>query len=334
MPKKDSDYIPSAAKKQGKKAEEALKAAKAAKEKPAVDPTAAPDTDPGAAKEVPVSVDPEPAPAKPADETFEHKYNTLQGMYNRDTHELRAQLEGLQAATEKQDKIIANLSNVLETMPQQAAQQAAPAIVTTKAVDSHQFSGYGTEMVDFIERFNELISRVDALESAKSQATAQPDGELAARLSNVEATQQMTVQDTFYEELATAIPDWGVQNRDPKFALWLEDVDPMSQVPRKTLLKYAFERWNYKQVIALFKAFRGGDTPAAIQNEDQSDGLAGQVVPDTTGNANDDPGGQPAKVYSTKEDFIKAQDDFTKGRITEEDFDKISDSYQTGLSKR
>ena len=356
MAKTDKDFIPKNVKKQEDAAVAAQKAAAAAKKAPVteptkdpvIDPTAAPVTDAGAipaaipaaepvvvgaAAEVP-AVD----PTKQAAEGFEQKYNVLQGMYNKDTHELKQQVVNMESAMAKSDAIIANLSNVIEKLPGQqvAAQAAAPAAQATPTLDSKEFKGYGDEMVVAIDLLNGLVPRIEALERAKP-AVAGDNSELTSRVDNIEQTQQVSVKDTFYTALGKWNANWGTINHDPKFALWLEEIDPLSQVQRKVLLQYAFKQWNHTQVIALFSNFSGPapvvDPNASAIPGAQVPGLAAQVVPEITGNSGDDPAGQPKVEYSTKDDFLKAKDDFVKGRITEVDFDKVSNSYQTGLSK-
>jgi len=339
MPKKDSDYVPSSVKKQSDAADAAVKSAKAAKKPKKADPVKAESVVEPAIEDSGVTPTVEPAKADPVDtqspapvkdSAFEQKYNVLQGMYNKDTHELKTQLENVSAAMAKQEAIIANLSNVIETTASQPAATATP-VQPEIVLDPQQFDGYGSEMVEAIGLVNQLLQRVSTLENTKPKSSA-PNSDFTQRLDNIEATQQMTVKDTFYDELGKAIPDWGTQNHDPKFALWLEDTDPLSQVPRKVLLQHAFKVWNYKQVIALFLAYPGNTAaPVASAVVGEATGLAAQVVPETTGNAGENPGGQPKQTYSTKEDFLKAKDDFVKGRIVEADFDKISNSYQTGI---
>ena len=141
----------------------------------------------------------------------------------------------------------------------------------------------------------------------------------------------ISAKDRFYEALAHAVPDWGTQNNDPGFLQWLKEIDPMSQVQRETLLKYAFERWNHTQVIALFNGYKQSQgqsiTPEATPTKE---GLESQVVPETTGSGDGET--TPKQKYSTKEEFLAAQTHFTRGRITEADFDKIANSYQAGIA--
>jgi hypothetical protein len=127
------------------------------------------------------------------------------------------------------------------------------------------------------------------------------------------------------------MPDWGTKNKDPKFGAWLEGIDDVSQIQRKIMLKHAFTNWNSAQVVAIFNSYFGGPINAPGANTDPANPLAGQVVPNTTGNADGGDGGQPPKKYATKDELLKAQDDFVHQRITEPDFDKIAASFQAGI---
>ena len=63
-------------------------------------------------------------------------------------------------------------------------------------------------------------------------------------------------------------------------------------------------------------------------------GLAGQAVPGTAAAAGDEiDAGQNRQGLVTTEMFTKAKNDFVQGRITEADFDKVSDNYQRSIAQ-
>jgi hypothetical protein len=347
MPKRDEDFVPAAVKKQEdaakaaqaaeiekkkpvkKKKAPAKKEAPAATETPGFDAAAAVPDDPNAAPiEAPA---PEAQPAAADGEDYKQKFLTLQGMYNKDTHELKTALDAVQGQVAGQQSVIDNLNNVLEALPKQAA-QAAPEVAPAPSnpLRIEDFGGYGEEMRDLLAVLNNAVQRIIILEQKVAKGPSNPpaaNDNLTKRLDRIEETQVMTVKDRFYKDLNDAVPGWGKQNHDPKFHLWLDEIDPMSNVKRSALLKFAFDRFNSQQVISIFKGF----LPPAAPNASTEDTLEAQVVPETTGNEGDNPGGMAEKTYATLEEYKAAQKAFIDGKITEAEQDKIANSYQAGL---
>lgn len=333
MPKTEEDYIPEAVKKQGQKAIEAQKLA-SGKEPEPTQPIQDPVT-PEPAKTEPAPVVPgKPKvddPATPAEGDLEHKYKVLQGMYNKETMELRNALTDTKNTLESQNKVIENMQKMMDTMAAAptapATSSPAPAPIEVLKVDD--FSAYGTEMEDLIKTINDLVHRVATLEKKGPATTTDPN--LVDRLNRVENLQVRTVKDKFYDALDNWDASWGVKNHDPEFKKWLQDVDPVSQVQRAVMLNHAFKNWNVAQVIAIFDQYFGAPT-SAPNPESTTPSLKDQVTPDTTGNADGKEGGQPPKTYSTLEDLKKAQTDFISKRISEADYDKIAASFQAGVA--
>jgi hypothetical protein len=333
MPKTEEDFIPKAVKDQEAKAIEAQKAAKAGQEpgptNPA-EPVKPEPTNPTPANEPAPVVN---EPVKPADgkgEDFEHKFNVLQGMYNKDINEMRTALDQSKDMMSNQQKIIDSLNAAITANPAPApASEPAPANVI-EHLKADDFTAYGAEMEDLIKLVNELAHRIAVLEKRPASSNS-PDTGVIERVKRIEANQTRSLKDRFYDDMDRMMPDWGTKNKDPKFGAWLEGIDDVSQIQRKIMLKHAFTNWNSAQVVAIFNSYFGGPINAPGANTDPANPLAGQVVPNTTGNADGGDGGQPPKKYATKDELLKAQDDFVHQRITEPDFDKIAASFQAGI---
>ena len=331
MAKSEADFVPKNVKEQGEKAD-ALVKNKGKKATPVETPVETPPVETAPAAEepaIPANVAPvDPAKPAPASSDFEQKYKVLQGKYDREIMDLSAGMKGMQDTVNSQAQIIENLNNVLQNLPTGTgpAQNAAPS--TTPMTDASVFSGYGSEMVDFVDAVNTLIARVDKLEAGGGSAP----NSIVARMETIEQRQVKSAKDTFYDALDLHVPEWGNINVDPAFKAWLKEIDPMSDIPREAMLKRALDTFNQNQAIAIFTGFKGlnpvnPNAPAPVV-----DPLAGQIVPDQTGNVDPSQPARPAARYASLEEFTKAQTDFIKKRITELEFNKIANSYQSGLA--
>lgn len=339
MPKTEEDFLPDAVKKQGQQADEAQAAAKKkkapTKKKKAAPNDQPPASDPASEPAIPDNSQPASEPNATPDaqqsDAFEQKYKVLQGKYDREILEQGNQIKELSTVVQNQAAIIEKLNGVLENgLPAADPGRAAdpqPA-QSTPSTDASIFSGYGSEMVDFVNTVNALISRMDALEASFTQGF-NPSGDISARLENIEQLQARSAKDSFYDALDTHVPSWGQTNVDSGFKAWLQEVDPMSGIQRSAMLKRALDTFNADQAIAIFKAFQPAQ-PAP--NAEPASELDGMVVPDQTGNADPSQHLAPPVKYSTKEEFLDAQQKFVKKQITENDFNKIANSYQMGLA--
>jgi len=343
MPKTENDFVPDAVKKQGEAADAAQAAAvakKAPTKKKVVKkkkPTPAPEVE---SQETPIidTVEDTVEATPPADDTWEHKYNTLQGMINRSNHEHSIAIGDLSGKLDQALKLNDTLNNMLQTMNQPGinqtqqpdiAQPLATDEPSIKVLEANDFQGYGPEMVEMVDIINRLAHAVATLQKQKPVSSSTGE-DVKARLERIEETQSRSIQDQFYDAIDAALGDWGTQNKDAGFNAWLEEIEPMANVTRRVLLEHAFKTWNSGQVIAIFQSYRDLIDPNS--EDTYVDPLEGQVMPETTGNAGDGPGGKPPVKFATLEQFTQAQKDFIAKKVTEEDFNKIANSYQNGIA--
>ena len=156
------------------------------------------------------------------------------------------------------------------------------------------FEGYGDEMIDMVGTVN------DALAENKK---------LKEQLDIVQDSVVQTAEGTFFTNLDKAIPDWETINRDPAFLNWLGQVDPLTGIRRQELLDQAYAAFDAPRVANFFLTFTGnGGRPTnneVIQSEKEKEHEV------------------------TREQFNKAAKDTQTGRMTQEEFQKIADQYQT-----
>jgi hypothetical protein len=186
----------------------------------------------------PVSATVEVAPAKPAVDEFRQKYLSLQGVHRsfedkirnleRNNAQIAADLERAQRAPEKA---------LQETNPQDA-------------------ENFGQDMVEMVQRVAETMF---------GSAAKAIDARLQAIEQRLEGTAQViakTAEETFYERLAAAVPNYAAINTSDDFLLWLGEEDGISGMPRQNALTAAGEVLDAARVAKVFLAFMGSQAPA------------------------------------------------------------------------
>lgn len=223
-------------------------------------------------------VEPVAAPVAPK-EDFEHKYRVLQGMYTADIKTLRTQLGDI--VTEVR---------TLKAQPAAPATQPAP-------VDPKDIENFGADLIEMVQRYAEqkmagMESRLTALEQGMNGVTQQT---------------ALTAEQAFYATLDSLVPDWRAVNENPDWLAWLNEVDPVYDVPRQAALDRAFGKKNAPQVATIFKAYK-----ATIPAIPAPSSLANQVAP--SGAASVAPTAAPAKPFFSEKSITDFYRDLGQGR--------------------
>lgn len=185
-------------------------------------------------------VKPKPEPsAKPqttvSEESWEHRYNSMKGRYDKDTKRLSEE--------------IANLHRLFAEM---RASQSAPAqadVQFDRLVTPEEEQDYGAELLGVVGRKakEELTPEIKALKSQIAQ--------LQGQLQGVAQQSQMSAREKMYQTLDSEVPNWRDLNSDPEFLSWLNLPDMYSGAIRKELLSAAYQRSDVARVAAFFKGF-------------------------------------------------------------------------------
>lgn len=230
--------------------------------------------------------------AKPS-EDYEQKYRTLQGIFNKQTSELRQQLAD-QAAQMKQ------LQEQL-TEAHRAAEEQNAAVFGT----DEDRANFGSDFVELVER------GVDARTAEYRKEIASLKAQLAdmgSTLNRVGQDAEVSRHAAFLADLDTLVPGWKEQNNDPAFLEWLRDVDPVSGMVRQDLLsRYEAER-NSRQVANIFSAFSG-------KTSKQSQPKLAQQVSPSRGHSGAAPQSKPVYTESQIAGFYDA---WRRGMYTDE----------------
>lgn len=145
-----------------------------------------------------------------------------------------------------------------------------------------------------IEEFGEpaLLTMVTgAIKAAKPEidkAIERATKPLRDKLQNQEQSQKTEREsaakkayDAFMEKVAEAVPSWETINHDPRFLLWLDQVNPETGDKRGDILRRAEQRLDHAVVIKSFTGFlssMGASTPQP-QNRMIPDGLPPSGAP-------------------------------------------------------
>jgi hypothetical protein len=253
-------------------------------EQPAPTPAVAPEPTPA------------PAPAPQSQDSLDHKFRTLQGMWNAE----RAQNKALESQ-------LSQLSQQVQVLVAAASKPAAPVQTPAPQADPRDAAQFGEDMVEMVQRYT--TRALEAMRSDVAAVAADLDKRLKSlegQIGGVSQKTEMTLEQAFYGALDQAVPEWRQINVDERWLAWLGEVDEVYGAPRQAALESAHQRMDAKRVIAIFNQFKAA-TPAKPK-------LESQQTPSGSGQPAPVPQAEPVKrMVSTK--LVKQfYDDLAKGR--------------------
>lgn len=239
-------------------------------------------------------------PLKPApEETWESRYKSLHGIFNREVPALHQQVKELTKRLEQAEKARA-----------EEAAKPVEQVAHKPEADPRDVENFGTDLVEMVHRtaervFGGVAQKVDA-ELAK----------LVARLTTLEQLMEGTTQtvaataeDKFFDKLAAKVPDWEQVNVSDAFIAWLQEVDPVYGVPRQAALTNAREQLDAQRAANVFLAFKASASPTP---PDVANPVDKQVSP-KTGAASPAPT-QPTKPIVTQKQISDFYNDVARRR--------------------
>jgi hypothetical protein len=286
-------------------------------------------------EEVPKAQEKE-TPQKPVkeetEESFKQKYEVLQGKYNAEMPRLREQIANLQQTVTHLNSIIASQPKPLEGEEEESKKPVE--IPAVKELQAGDFEGYGEEMLQMVKTVNELIKENQGLKAENQKLTGE--------FKTVGQTVIKSAKERYYDRLDDLVPDlFGDDgspkiNADPNWLQWLSKVDTLSGRRRQDLLDDAQNKLDAERVAAIVNLWKGesGRQPQTVPSETSSQEtpkLEDQVEA-PRGPAGFDTGAPQMPVVSAAE-LRKAAADRIHGRITEEQFQKISDDFQRTIQR-
>ncbi len=244
-------------------------------------------------------VAPPPEPTEPGDgsqaETFENKYKTLQGMYNADVPRLKAQNDELSQRLEQMEQLIV-------TMQAAPAPTPAPIPKPESLLSAEEMDEYG-ESIDIMRKVSQEVAGVYEQRLIDMQTTIdQLKGTVMPRVEAIASTQAHSIEQAFWSDLSSAVPNWREINGDPGFQSWLLEVDALSNLSRQTYLDDAQRNMDAGRVASFFSSWQqaNGTVPAQPNRTASNSELEKQVTPGKGRNTGTTPGGEQ-KTYTPKD---------------------------------
>ncbi len=236
-----SQEIPSAAQEQLDAVKQAMEAKQAEAEvQPEVEPAEEP---------VATVVEPEPAPTedpKPElalgkttqvdpqtaeEEDWKHKYDVLNGMFRKETGDLREQNQNMAAELEKVKAEVAKVPLTAESISDEAVREMIP---------KDQIEEYGMEY---------WKGHLFAYQQVAEKAQDTP------KIQNLEKQMATQRRDAYYDQLAVGVPEWEKINNSPEWIAFLDKVEPLTGVKYEDLLMDAHDSFNVERTKNVFDAF-------------------------------------------------------------------------------
>lgn len=245
--------------------------------------TAAPPSEPEPQEPSPPAPVEPPAQA-PQPDQWEHKYKTLQGLFNREVPTLQTKVKDLEA----------KLSDAIDRL-NKAAEAPKPSEPETPVADPKDVENFGSDLVEMVQRtaermFGRAADELQAQAARFEQRLAQLEQALQGTTTAVAAT----AEQAFFDRLTKLVPDWEQTNANDAFLAWLAEVDPILGQPRQAALDAAQQSMNADRAAAVFKAFTA-TRPAAPR----SNSVDRQVSP--KGNATPTPQPEQKPILTEKQ---------------------------------
>jgi len=179
-----------------------------------------------------------PSPKGEEDQSWEHRYKSMKGRYDRAESQLRSMSDQ-----------ITSLQNVIATMQVSAPVQGKSELSAERFLTPEEENDYGSEFLTVVGK----KAKEELLPIVKSYETK--IAELEERLKNVGGYVQQDARARMESMLDERTPNWRDVNFDPNFISWLKLPDPYSGVIRHEMLKAAYERNDAPRVAAFFNGF-------------------------------------------------------------------------------
>lgn len=208
---------------------------------------------------------PEVKPSQVDGESFEQKYRTLQGMYNREVPRLRNENRNLSERVTQMEQL---LSNMQQPQQPQQAQQAQPEV---PSVSKEEIEEYGEDTVDLFRRLSRqetapYLQKIEQLERVIQDLQSNVSN-VVPQIDNVVKSQQQTTEERFWTGLQNAVPNWQEVNNNQDFHTWLLEYDPIAGATRQDLLEQAQASYDSQRVASFFRAWQNLNPSHGQQQE-------------------------------------------------------------------
>jgi len=247
------------------------------------------------------------------DESWEHRYNSMKGRFDRAQQQLSTQADRISAL----EQMIASM----QAQPQ--ARQETQEMSAERFLTPEEEQDYGSDFLDVVGKKakQELLPIVKKYENEIAS--------LKAQLAGVGNYVAQDAQSRMMNSLDRDVPGWREQNTDQDFLAWLALPDPYSGDIRHNMLKAAWERHDAPRVGAFFKGFlaeeaayrpAGSETPAKPAGKVSLEDLAAPGRAKTAAASSSAPAEKP---IVTSAQISKFYADVASGRYAGRDEEKM-----------
>jgi len=206
------------------------------------------------------------------DESFEQKYKTLQGMYNAEVPQLKADNQNLTNRLNQMEQLITSMDAAKSAPPAEPVKP--PSLVTQADIDE-----YG-ESIDVMRKVSKEESaaaqnRIAELENKlqELQSNVLPRVEQAAQ--NAKSSQEQI----FWSELNKSVPNWKDINNNQDFQTWLLQTDPLTGISRQSYLDDAQRQFDATRVSNFFTTWESLNGSPNAQSAKPASELDKQIAP-------------------------------------------------------
>lgn len=194
------------------------------------------------------------------DESWRHKFDSINGRYKRSKQEIREMSERL-----------AQLESMVTQL--QSAPRAEPPkeLKAERLITPEEEQNWGAELLSVVGKRakEELTPEVATLKSQMAQ--------LQQRLDQLNGTVAMSAREKMYALLDEKCPNWQAINENQDFISWLGLRDPFSGATRRNLLNQAYEQNDSPRVLKFFEGFLAEEAATAPAAQAQPDPVPGAV---------------------------------------------------------
>ena len=254
----------------------------------------------------------------PNSETYEQRWRTAQGMINAELPRLTAENQELTGRLKQMEELISTMQAAPVADPEPAP--APKSLLTEDEVEE-----YG-ESIDIMRKVSQEIAAGYEAQMATMQATIDElKGTVVPRVEQVAQQQAHSAEQSFWSDLADAVPTWRDINDKPEFQAWLLEVDPLTGMTRQTYLDDAQRNLDAPRVAQFFASWgQDNGTAQAQPNRSATNSELEKQVAPGKGRTSATPQGDQKQTY-TPDDITKFFRDVRDGKFRgkEEERDKL-----------
>jgi hypothetical protein len=198
------------------------------------------------------------APADRQNETpvdWKHKYDVVNGMFRKETSELREEVKRLKDELEKSKQAKPKQVASLSTEPDSISDDELESLVEAEFLEGYGYD-YWRQLI--------ALQRVAVQSAIPAVVTTDP------RIETIEEEFKRQKQEAFYRELDRIVPEWEKINGTDPWNLFLQTLQPETGISYNGLLSDAVDSFDAQRVAAIFRTFG---------SQRQGDGFKAYVTP-------------------------------------------------------